>query len=57
MNEMAIILFQLFVGIQIMFSVYGLTKLYFQRKDEQKKLQEMEYAYEMNPMVNQVSKY
>jgi hypothetical protein len=57
MNEMAIILFQLFVGVQILFTVYGLTKLYYQRKDEQKRLQDLEYAYEMNPMVNQISKY
>jgi hypothetical protein len=45
MNQMAINLFQLFVGIQIIFSVYGLIKLFYQRKNQQSKLQELEYAY------------
>ncbi len=57
MNDRAIFLFQLFVGIQIMFFVYGLTKLYYQRKVEQKKLQELEYAYKVNSMGNLISKY
>ena len=45
LNSMAIILFQVFVLLQVVYTVYGLNKLFMQKKAVRNKQRSLSYAY------------